>query len=328
MTLVSSSAEASRAGTAWIFPSVPAGPHRLTFTVKIASGIANNTVLDCSIALNYSDARANPMPPSRAGAPVTVRAGPVPQPARPTISARNPAPGQTGVPTGTDIRITFSAPMNRVTASGAFSISPDVPGSFKWDGNTLVFTPARRLDPGRRYTVLVSPEAQDENGIPLDQQYSWSFTTGTGEPSVTAGTSWLPLVLVLIIIALIAALVLAGRRKGPVEPMPAEPAPMTPDQARRRPAEKTPPPAEPVPKTAAPPLAEGAPPGPAGPLRRSAEPRAVPEPEVPAGAEILPAQPAGPPAVPTPSAPEAPAQGPTSLSDSNLEALMQRLRQH
>jgi uncharacterized repeat protein (TIGR01451 family) len=216
MTLVTSSAEGSRAATTWIFQSVPAGPHGLTFTVMIGSGIANNTVLTGKITLNYADPRAGPMPSSQASVSITVISGQVlPPPTKPTIINREPGPGATDVPTDTAIVVTFSSPMNRSTIPGAFSVSPGVQGSFSWSGNALVFTPAKKLETGKRYTVSVTTGARDEGGNPLDQTYSWSFTTRTKAPAATENMPWTLIIILLVcIIALACLAALALRRKG------------------------------------------------------------------------------------------------------------------
>jgi len=100
-------------------------------------------------------------------------------------------------PTGSDvlvdssIYIGFSESMDASSTESAFSISPTVPGSFSWSGNTIIiFDPTTDLAYSTEYTVTINGTAMDStagksldgngNGIaegsPADD-YTWSFTT-------------------------------------------------------------------------------------------------------------------------------------------------------
>jgi len=90
-------------------------------------------------------------------------------------------------PTGSSVSLSsvimmwFNADMNKNSVESAFSISPNVKGSFSWTGKVLYFTPSVLLSTGTKYVVTVGPAAADKQGRCLDSNaYCWSFTT-TGE---------------------------------------------------------------------------------------------------------------------------------------------------
>ena len=84
-----------------------------------------------------------------------------------------------GVSAGTSIQIAFSAPMNRLEVERAFSLSPGVPGAFRWDGSTLTFTPSERFASDARYAVSLVG-VHDLAGNRLGGDATFSFTTRPG----------------------------------------------------------------------------------------------------------------------------------------------------
>lgn len=84
-----------------------------------------------------------------------------------------------GVSASTEVRIGFSAEMNRAETERAFAISPRVAGELRWDGNDLVFQPSERLQPGSRYTVSLVG-ARDALDNPLGGKANFSFTVRDG----------------------------------------------------------------------------------------------------------------------------------------------------
>lgn len=90
------------------------------------------------------------------------------------------------------IIISFDEPMDASSTESAFSISPTVPGSFRWTANTMTFDSTTRLADDTQYAVTIRGTAMDsvgkgldgnENGIaegsPADD-YTWIFTTKAG----------------------------------------------------------------------------------------------------------------------------------------------------
>jgi hypothetical protein len=69
--------------------------------------------------------------------------------------------------------------MNYQETEKAFTISPSLSGSFKWEDNfkKVTFTPAKSLVPGTKYSISITRTAKTIFGISLPQQKTFSFTT-------------------------------------------------------------------------------------------------------------------------------------------------------
>jgi uncharacterized protein YkwD len=88
------------------------------------------------------------------------------------------------VSAGTSISVSFSERMDAADVEDRFAISPDVPGTFAWRDEDLVFTPAERLQPGARYTVSLVG-AHDVVGNELGGKGTFSFTVKPGAQLTT-----------------------------------------------------------------------------------------------------------------------------------------------
>ncbi|MEO8286656.1 MAG: Ig-like domain-containing protein [Chloroflexota bacterium] len=75
------------------------------------------------------------------------------------------------------IAVTFSEEMDQPAAQAAFSLAPTVNGDFKWQQNTLFFTPSSPLQPSTSYKVDVSQDAKTKGGSLLAAPLSANFTT-------------------------------------------------------------------------------------------------------------------------------------------------------
>lgn len=106
-------------------------------------------------------------------------AGAVPLSAADTGEPGPPPDTASDVSAATAIRIAFSAPMNRGEVEEAFALSPAVPGAFRWEGSTLIFTPIERLASDARYAVSLLG-VHDLAGNPLGGDATFSFTTRPG----------------------------------------------------------------------------------------------------------------------------------------------------
>ena len=80
----------------------------------------------------------------------------------------------------TTISVNFSEPMNKSSVESAFSILPEVNGSFTWDDDTLIFTPSSPLENATTYTITISDNAMNETGAHLETTTIWSFVTEGG----------------------------------------------------------------------------------------------------------------------------------------------------
>jgi uncharacterized protein YkwD len=102
------------------------------------------------------------------------------------------------VSASTAITISFDAPMDRADVESRFAIAPAADGDLAWEGDALVFRPAERFAPGKRYTVSVIG-AHDAGGNVIGGKANFSFVVrqgaqltkvrpGIGESSVQAET--------------------------------------------------------------------------------------------------------------------------------------------
>ncbi|WP_309238604.1 N,N-dimethylformamidase beta subunit family domain-containing protein [Actinoplanes aureus] len=93
----------------------------------------------------------------------------------PTVTTRTPAPGATGVATGTKVSAAFSEPVQGGTVTMSLS---NTAGTTAYDPGTgtATFTPAAALAANTTYTATVSG-AKDLAGNTM-AAVSWSFTTG------------------------------------------------------------------------------------------------------------------------------------------------------
>lgn len=99
-------------------------------------------------------------------------------------------PNEDGAFANTDVRITFSIPVDHASVEANFRLDPPAEGSFAWDGDTLIFQPTA-LDVYQTYTAILDPGARAENGEPLLlEPYAWSFYIQPSQSMDAAGVSF------------------------------------------------------------------------------------------------------------------------------------------
>jgi hypothetical protein len=97
----------------------------------------------------------------------------------PGVVSTYPAGGATGVPTNTQIRVTFSEPMDAASVEAAFDIAPATAGLFDWASDSVVYwKPAQLLAVQTQYTFSVETSAVSRSGLHLASQLSVRFSTG------------------------------------------------------------------------------------------------------------------------------------------------------
>ena len=98
------------------------------------------------------------------------------------VTGRQPAPGATGVPTGTTVTVGLSAPVDPGSSLSVSQGSAPVAGTVVASngGQTLTFTPSAALAPGALTTVNLAGVTSID-GIDLAPE-SWSFTTAAVGP--------------------------------------------------------------------------------------------------------------------------------------------------
>jgi len=101
----------------------------------------------------------------------------------PTVISTDPANNATGVFINKVITASFSVPMDSATINAStFTLKQGntaIAGAVVYSGITASFTPAAALVPNTVYTGTITTGAKNKAGTPLENNYVWSFTTGT-----------------------------------------------------------------------------------------------------------------------------------------------------
>ena len=113
-----------------------------------------------------------------------------------TVTSTVPLKGAVNVPVSNALAATFSEAMDPGTINtNTFTLKQggaSVAGAVSYSGITAKFTPSSGLLPFTSYTARISSKAESLNGKELEDNYSWSFTTGaipdTTPPTVSSTT--------------------------------------------------------------------------------------------------------------------------------------------
>lgn len=101
----------------------------------------------------------------------------------PIVTDTSPTANATNVSLTSSISATFNEKMNPATIhSTSFTVvsgSTGISGSISYSGNTATFTPNSSLLSNTTYVCKVTTEAKDERGNALQEDYIWTFSTGT-----------------------------------------------------------------------------------------------------------------------------------------------------
>jgi hypothetical protein len=81
--------------------------------------------------------------------------------------------------------------MHRPSAESAFSITPNIPGKFQWDGNKISFLPDGSLSQDQQYTISINKTATDLAGKPIFPALSWQVMTISEPPVVVYPNPWI-----------------------------------------------------------------------------------------------------------------------------------------
>jgi N-acetylneuraminic acid mutarotase len=97
----------------------------------------------------------------------------------PEVLSTSPENGAEEVSLSASITIAFSEPMDRISTEGAFSISPGIPTTFKWEdtNKTLIVIPKEKMNLSTRYNVTIGTSAMSQMGMNMIRPYSFTFTT-------------------------------------------------------------------------------------------------------------------------------------------------------
>ena len=101
----------------------------------------------------------------------------------PAVISTDPANLATNVVLNKIVTATFSVPMNPSTITGTtFTLmngAVSVPGVVSYAGTTASFNPNADLLPNTVYTATITTGARNVPGIPLPNNYVWTFNTGS-----------------------------------------------------------------------------------------------------------------------------------------------------
>ena len=102
---------------------------------------------------------------------------------QPTVKSIKPTDGATNVRHRDNVRVTFSNPMDRASVNAGLTIAPTVTHVYSyWHDSNTAWNISANFEPSKRYTVTFGREALDRYGLPLDKEYTVSFTTRALDP--------------------------------------------------------------------------------------------------------------------------------------------------
>jgi len=104
----------------------------------------------------------------------------------PRVIETNPAPEATGVPLSGPIEATLSGGIDPATVNDNTFIVTGAPGAsgvageVTFQNRKAIFTPSAPLADGATYHAVLTTGIKDLDGVPLSDNYIWSFKTGAG----------------------------------------------------------------------------------------------------------------------------------------------------
>jgi len=151
----------------------------LTATFIPSSNLTPNTVYTATITTGTKDAEGTSLASnyvwsfSTGSAPIVVA---------PSVNSTDPINSETGVAFNQKIAATFSVPMNTNTFTSATFIlkqgTTPVPGLVSYAGTTATFAPTVNLKPNTAYSATITTGVTNLSSVPMENNYTWSFTTG------------------------------------------------------------------------------------------------------------------------------------------------------
>lgn len=87
--------------------------------------------------------------------------------------------GESPVPCNVPIMIQFNWDMDVESVEQAFTITPDVDGTFSWEDTNyrMIFTPKDAFEINTLYTVTIKKDAMHGGGTPMDNDFEFCFNT-------------------------------------------------------------------------------------------------------------------------------------------------------
>ncbi|MCP4750946.1 MAG: Ig-like domain-containing protein [Proteobacteria bacterium] len=112
----------------------------------------------------------------------------------PAVTLTHPGYGRTGISRNAPVYAVFTEPIDPTSLdSSSISLTEngsEVAGTVRAAGTTLIFTPDTELSAAVSCAAAVAASIKDMAGNSLDGQYSWDFTTGSGNDSTPPEVNW------------------------------------------------------------------------------------------------------------------------------------------
>jgi hypothetical protein len=99
------------------------------------------------------------------------------------VSSWSPGEGYHSNPEDLTVSLSFSLEPDRDSVERRFSLSGangNVKGNFIWEGRKVIFVPLAPLEKNNDYSLSLSAEAHDINGLSMDSSFERKFTTRPG----------------------------------------------------------------------------------------------------------------------------------------------------
>lgn len=149
----------------------------MTLSFKPTNPLASNTTYTGTVKTNVKDLRGNALQTDYIWSFSTSSI------IYPQVTSTDPENNATGVVLNKIIEATFNMPMDPLTFTASTFIVKNgettVPGSISYDEGTAFFDPANDLAANTLYTVTLTTGIKNVEGVTLQNNYVWSFTTGT-----------------------------------------------------------------------------------------------------------------------------------------------------
>lgn len=170
-----------------------------TVTFVPTSALQNDVLYTLTVSTAVRDVAGNSLAFAFSSTFRTSAAPPAVDVIAPTVLSSTPANGSVNVAANTQLRVSFSEPINPSTINGStiFLSGPSgiVSGTVSYDNSTLsaTFVPAATLQNNANYTLVATTGVQDLAGNALAAQFTAAFTTiavlpgpDTTPPTVTS----------------------------------------------------------------------------------------------------------------------------------------------
>ena len=96
------------------------------------------------------------------------------------VVAWSPGAGYYSEPEKITVSLSFSHEPNKASVERGFSLAADgnsVRGTFLWAGKKVIFSPLTPLEPNTDYTINLSADAKNNDGLSMDEAFFCFFTT-------------------------------------------------------------------------------------------------------------------------------------------------------